>query len=339
MRFYMKSSKDSKVYGKVEGIIRMDDYECITADSVLSRPDPFWPVLKPKATDVPIPDITVRKATISDLEDCLRLILAMEKESGTEVTDIEDARLGVAKSLVWETFYFLALIDGAVVGQLQVTPECGWDDKQSWLISDIYVQPESRRKGVALALLKAVRADAVRYKTTKFKGWVKDTNEAAKALYEKLEAKPTLRLYEWEEPGQLDTTPTPRDTVGHNPPHIPVTLSQKLSRRINHHDLAAGLTRNGYPVSAEEVQRWDREGQVPEDALSIFALGLDLSEPEEARVNQIPVKDKGDGFVELHKSFYQDGWFVYLWDDAIGVYKTDKIERSEEGAKHQLGPQ
>lgn len=338
----MQNSKGWKACG-TRGRFEMDDYECITADSVLSRPDPFWPVLKPKETDVPPPDVTVRKAYITDLEECLRLTLAMEKDEGRQVTDINGARLGVARGLVDGTMtYFVALIEGNIVGQVQVTPEYSWDDKQSWLISGLYTQADSRQKGVALALLKAVRENATTEGVRKFNGWVDDKDAPAKALYEKLGAMPTLRLYEWEEPCQLDKMfgyrLTPENIAKHHPCH-PVTLSQKLSRDINHQDVANGLTRNGCPVSMEEVQKWDREGQVPESFLDIFSTALDLSEPETGRLNQTPVKNMGHGFIEFQQSFYKNGWFVYLWDERLGVYKTDNIERSEEGAKHQLGPQ
>lgn len=104
--------------------------------------------------------ITIRIATGADADRMIAFNRAMADE--TEGLQLDDAASdnGVREALKDPSrcTYYLAEIDGAVVGQTMVTVE--WSDWRNgfyWWIQSVYVEPESRRLGVFRSLYAHVR--------------------------------------------------------------------------------------------------------------------------------------------------------------------------------------
>lgn len=104
--------------------------------------------------------ITIRIATRADADRLIAFNRAMADE--TEGLQLDDAAsdTGVREALKDPSrcTYYLAEIDGAVVGQTMVTVE--WSDWRNgfyWWIQSVYVEPESRRLGVFRSLYAHVR--------------------------------------------------------------------------------------------------------------------------------------------------------------------------------------
>lgn len=99
--------------------------------------------------------ITVREATPDDLSTVVRFNAAMALETEDKVLDEKVLAPGVRHALAdpGKGRYFLAEIDGAVVGQLMFTLEWSdWRDGWFWWIQSVYVDSSFRRRGVFAAL-------------------------------------------------------------------------------------------------------------------------------------------------------------------------------------------
>jgi GNAT superfamily N-acetyltransferase len=86
-----------------------------------------------------------------------------------------------------ESIVFLAVLDGAVVGFTQLYP-CfsSTSMKRLWILNDLFVVPEARRRGVAQALMERTRQLALQ---TSAEGLALETavdNHNAQKLYEQL---------------------------------------------------------------------------------------------------------------------------------------------------------
>lgn len=99
--------------------------------------------------------LTIRDAARADIETIARFNSAMAVE--TEGRPLEPGTIhnGVAAVLADPTKgrYWVAEVDGQVVGQLMITYEWSdWRNGVLWWIQSVYVQPERRREGVFSAL-------------------------------------------------------------------------------------------------------------------------------------------------------------------------------------------
>jgi len=146
--------------------------------------------------------IRVRQAGPEDAETIIAFQMAMAKE--VEQIDLDRATLaaGVRAGLADPSLgpYWLAEIDGAVVGCLQTTPEWSdWRNGTVWWIQSVYVRPDRRGRGVFRGLFAHVRArveadDAARG----LRLYVDTRNTRARRLYEKLGLDGDhYRMYEW----------------------------------------------------------------------------------------------------------------------------------------------
>ncbi len=109
--------------------------------------------------------INIRPARADDLNVIVQFNEAMGLETEKKTLDDAVIREGVRRLLADERRgqYFIAEIDGMVVGQTMVTTE--WSDWRSgyfWWIQSVYVSPEFRRRGIFRALHTQVREAARR---------------------------------------------------------------------------------------------------------------------------------------------------------------------------------
>ena len=86
-----------------------------------------------------------------------------------------------------ESVVFLAVLDGAAVGFTQLYP-CfsSTSMKRLWILNDLYVTPQARRRGVAKALLERARQLGIQ---TSAEGLALETavdNHSAQQLYQEL---------------------------------------------------------------------------------------------------------------------------------------------------------
>jgi ribosomal protein S18 acetylase RimI-like enzyme len=99
--------------------------------------------------------ITVRFATLDDLEFLVRGNAQLARETEDLALDLDRLRDGVRA--VFEDpargFYLIAEIEGTRAGQMMITREWSdWRNGVFWWIQSVYTVPESRRRGVFHAL-------------------------------------------------------------------------------------------------------------------------------------------------------------------------------------------
>jgi GNAT superfamily N-acetyltransferase len=102
--------------------------------------------------------------------------------------DVAAARTFLSARLIHsESVIFLALLNGRAVGFTQLYP-CFSSTamKRMWILNDLFVAPEARRKGVAEGLMQRARGWAAETKSENM--WLETAvdNRTAQALYEKL---------------------------------------------------------------------------------------------------------------------------------------------------------
>ncbi len=104
--------------------------------------------------------VTIRAATLADAPIIVEFNRLLAKESEDKTLDLAVLTAGVAAALAdpqRKGPYFLAVEDGAVLGQLQITYEWSdWRNGFAWWIQGVYVCPEARRRGVFRALYEHV---------------------------------------------------------------------------------------------------------------------------------------------------------------------------------------
>jgi ribosomal protein S18 acetylase RimI-like enzyme len=106
---------------------------------------------------------TVRRATPADAGVITEYNLRLARESEGKELDPAVLSAGVAAVLgdPVRGLYFVAELDGRVVGQLMITTEWSdWRNGWIWWIQSVYVHEEARRQGVFRALYDHVVATA-----------------------------------------------------------------------------------------------------------------------------------------------------------------------------------
>ena len=107
--------------------------------------------------------VHVRPASLFDLDFIVSGNLALARETEDVTLDAGVLRAGVQELLEERVpgAYWVAAIDGLVVGQLMITFEWSdWRNRMIWWIQSVYVAPEARRHGVFRALYDHVRREA-----------------------------------------------------------------------------------------------------------------------------------------------------------------------------------
>ena len=95
---------------------------------------------------------------------------------------IEEDRSGTGRGK-----YFVAELDGRIIGQLMITYEWSdWTNADVWWIQSVYVVPEHRGKGVFKKLYTHVRAKAEEHKACGLRLYADNDNIKAQDTYKRL---------------------------------------------------------------------------------------------------------------------------------------------------------
>ncbi len=106
-------------------------------------------------------DIKIREAVASDAELIARYnaLLAIESEGMQLAPDVAKAGAEAMFAEPSRGRYWLAAVDGTVVGQLMLTYEWSdWRNGMVWWIQSVYVNGDYRRRGVFSALYRHVES-------------------------------------------------------------------------------------------------------------------------------------------------------------------------------------
>jgi ribosomal protein S18 acetylase RimI-like enzyme len=132
----------------------------------------------------------VRRARAGDADLIAEFNRLLAAESEGVTLDLAVLAAGVAACLAdpVKGVYFMAEIDGRVVGQLGITTEWSdWRNGWLWWIQSVYVRPENRRHGVFRALYEHVHAQAkADPEVAGLRLYVEHENHAAQATYSRL---------------------------------------------------------------------------------------------------------------------------------------------------------
>ncbi len=133
--------------------------------------------------------IALRTARPSDAETLIDFNAAMALETENLTLDRSVLSRGVRAALDDETkgMYFVAEIDGRIVGQLMITHEWSdWRDGDIWWIQSVYTHPDHRGRGVFASLYRHVEKIARERGAAGIRLYVETHNAPARATYGKL---------------------------------------------------------------------------------------------------------------------------------------------------------
>ena len=128
----------------------------------------------------------VRPAHAQDLESLVAGNLALAEETERVRLDEETLRQGIRALLESRApgRYWVAELDGRVVGQLLITFEWSdWRNRMVWWIQSVYVAPDARGRGVLRTLYSTAKREAVAAGAAGLRLYVDTTNLAAQAAY------------------------------------------------------------------------------------------------------------------------------------------------------------
>lgn len=141
---------------------------------------------------------TIRDAVPADLDVIVEFNRRLAWETEHKRLDPAVLRPGVETALTrpdWSR-YFIAEIDGDIVGQMMITYEWSdWRNGLFWWIQSVYVRNDARRAGVFRSLYKHVEALArATPNACGLRLYVEHENAAAIATYQKLGMVPSGHL-------------------------------------------------------------------------------------------------------------------------------------------------
>ncbi|MEK6798326.1 MAG: GNAT family N-acetyltransferase [Planctomycetota bacterium] len=147
---------------------------------------------------MPAPSVKIRRATVADAAKITEFNLAMARETEDKTLDgaiaAEGARQGLSDPS--RSLYFVAEVEGVVVGQTMITTE--WSDWRNgffWWIQSVYVDPKHRRTGVFRGLHEHIREAArAREDVCGLRLYVHHQNERAMNTYRRLGMRQTEYL-------------------------------------------------------------------------------------------------------------------------------------------------
>ncbi len=147
------------------------------------------------------PRIIVRDADLRDAPYIVDFNRRLAAESEERVLDAAIVTAGVRRGFAHPELcrYFVAEIDGRVVGTTMVTYELtDWRDGVLWWLQSVYVEPEYRRAGVFKALYRFIHERARQSRDVRgLRLYVHRTNHRAMRAYETMGmAKADYECYE-----------------------------------------------------------------------------------------------------------------------------------------------
>lgn len=159
----------------------------------------------------PVPSITVRRATVEDLESLVTFNASLAWETEQRRLDAERLRSGVRALLQdhGKGWYAVAEADSStepvkIVGQVLVTFEWSdWRNGHFWWLQSVYVIPDYRRMGIFTHLYHYVQEEAKkqRERICGFRLYVEQENRGAHQTYARIGFQGTpYHMYELELP-------------------------------------------------------------------------------------------------------------------------------------------
>ncbi len=146
--------------------------------------------------------LVVRDAAVADTRKIVDFQLAMARETEGIELDLEICSRGVAAVFADPGLgrYFVASLDGIVVGSLMITYEWSdWRNGMVWWIQSVYVMPDARGTGVYRRLYEAIQRlvrDSAGVRGIRL--YVDTRNSAAQLVYERLGMDGGhYRVFEW----------------------------------------------------------------------------------------------------------------------------------------------
>ncbi len=134
-------------------------------------------------------DILVRPAGAPDITALVGFNQALANETENIALDKEVLRLGIEKALELEgCHYFVAELDGQVVGQTMVTTEWSdWRNGMMWWMQSVYVHPDYRKRGVFQGIFTHIETLARgRPEVKALRLYVMHDNRAGKSAYKNM---------------------------------------------------------------------------------------------------------------------------------------------------------
>lgn len=138
--------------------------------------------------------IRVRNAQLKDAPVIARFNMAIAQETEQLRLNPDQVHAGVVAVLSDPTKgqYFVAEVDGRVVGQTLITREWSdWRNGWIWWLQSVYVEPAFRRLGVFRALYEHIRTLAVRERVPLLRLYVMGHNRRARSAYEAVGMRPS----------------------------------------------------------------------------------------------------------------------------------------------------
>ena len=130
--------------------------------------------------------LRIRPAVPSDLDFVVAGYLALAQETENLTLDASVLRDGVRALLEGRApgAYWIAELDGAVVGQTLITYEWSdWRNRMVWWIQSVYVSPGARQHGVFRAVYAHLRREAAAAGAGGLRLYVDTTNVRAQQVY------------------------------------------------------------------------------------------------------------------------------------------------------------
>ncbi len=138
--------------------------------------------------------IHVRSATLDDVPSIVDFNCRLAEESEAKMLDRDVLARGVRRALAHPDLcrYYLAEVDGEVVGQAMFTVEMSdWRDGLIWWLQSVYVLSDFRRRGVFARLFEHIQQSAQTSGDIRaIRLYVDDTNHAAIKTYRGLGFQP-----------------------------------------------------------------------------------------------------------------------------------------------------
>ena len=131
----------------------------------------------------------VRAAGVEDLDALVAGNVALAEETERVRLDIDTLRQGIRALLESRApgRYWVAELDGRVVGQLLITFEWSdWRNRMVWWIQSVFVVPDARGRGVFRALYDRARREARAAGAGGLRLYVDTSNVRAQTVYASL---------------------------------------------------------------------------------------------------------------------------------------------------------